>query len=169
MPKILRRDIQRISQEVLAMMFTARSTRPCFLVFVRPALVALDIGLTLSDDTPAARIITVQTTQEATSALLSVTSLTAAFLSVNPTTSENSTLLGAIRARGGRLILIDHAAAATDLSPDWSVLERPFSSADILACVPKPASTEVLGLRRHVAVKPALEPDYMSLPWANSA
>lgn len=151
------------------MMFTVRSTRPCYLVLVRPALVALDIGLTLSDEAPTARIITVQTTQEATSALMSVTSLTAAFLSVSPATSENSTLLGAIRARGGRIILIDHAAEAADLSPEWSVLDRPFTSADILACLPKSASTEALGLRRHIAVKPAIEPDYMSLPCANSA
>ena len=39
------------------MMFTVRSTRPCYLVLVRPALVALDIGLTLSDEAPTARII----------------------------------------------------------------------------------------------------------------
>lgn len=169
MQKILGGDIQRISQKVPEMMFKARSTPPCFLVLVCPALVALDIGLTLSDDAPAARIITVQTTQEATSALVSVTSLTAAFLSVSPATSENSTLLGAIRARGGRIILIDHAAEAAELSPEWSVLERPFTSADILACVPKLASTEACGLRRLIVGKPANEPGYMSVPRANSA
>jgi hypothetical protein len=81
--------------------------------------VVVDLGLTQSDNAPAARIITAQTTQEATSALMFVTSLTAAFLSLNLTTSENSRLLGAIRARGGRIILIDHAAEAANLCPEW--------------------------------------------------
>lgn len=154
------------------MIFTVRSTRPCYLVLVRPALVALDIGLTLSDEAPTARIITVQTTQEASAALMSVTSLAAAFLSVSPTTSAYGELLGSIRARGGRIILIDHAAEAAEaagLSPDWSVLERPFTSDDVLACLPKPDSKKAFGLHRCKLVKPAIEPEYMSLPWANSA
>lgn len=117
---------QNFCQEVLAMIFTLRTIRPCYLVLVNPALVAFDIQLTLSDDAPSARIIAVQTTQEASSALLSVTSLTAAFLSVSPTTSANSALMGSIRALSGRIILIDDVAKAADLWPVWSVLERPF-------------------------------------------
>ena len=154
------------------MIFAVRSTRPCYLVLVRPALVAFDIRLTLSDDAPAARIITVQTTQEAISALMSLSSLTAAFLSVSPTTSANNALLGSIRARGGRIILIDNAAEAAEaagLCPEWSVLERPFTSADILACLPKPDSKEPVCLHRRKLVKPATEPESLFSPWANSA
>ena len=154
------------------MIFTVRSTRPCYLVLVRPALVALDIGLTLSDETPTARIITVQTAQEASAALASVTSLTAAFLSVSPTTSANRELLGSIRARGGQIILIDHAAEAAEaagLSPEWSVLERPFTSDDVLACLPKPGSKEPVCQHRRKLVKPATEPECLCSPWANSA
>ena len=63
-----------------------------------------------------------------------------------------------------KLLRAADAAKAEGLWPEWSILERPFASADILACLPNPDSKETVGLYRRRLGKTAMESEDRFLP-----
>ena len=109
--------------------------RKCYLILVQPPLVSMDIALTLADYSPGAKIITARTAREAQQAVSCQHSLVAAFLGMGPMAYANGDLAPVIRALGAEVILIGEDAEDAGPGPEWSVLERPFTSDGVIAAL----------------------------------
>ena len=98
-------------------------------------LVAVDIGQAIADFVPRANIIIVQRASEAGEALKSVESIHVAFLGLAPDSEKGRHLADAVRARGGRLVLIGEEAEDQVPGRDWTLLERPFDTDAVLMAI----------------------------------
>ena len=110
-------------------------SRQSYLILVQPPLVSMDIALTLADHSPGAKIITARTAREAQQALSSQHSLVAAFLGMGPDAFAKGDLAPVIRALSAEVILIGEDAEDAGPGPEWSVLERPFTSDGVIAAL----------------------------------
>lgn len=112
-----------------------------YLVLVDPDLVADDIRLTITEADPAARVVVAHSAIEAAAALETVTCVNVAFIGLPPESPTAVTLAAAVRKRGGRLVFIGDEAEDLGSGPDWSVLERPFTTDCVLAALAGPRQT----------------------------
>ena len=104
-----------------------------YLILLHPELVARDVALTISDQVPTANVIMARSPESAAQALDAVTTVAVAFLAMEPDAYVKSQLAEAIRARGGRAVLISDAAEAVGQGPDWIALARPFTTECVVA------------------------------------
>ena len=102
---------------------------------LRHVVVAQDIALTVAEVASEARVLTAATTEEALRRLSDVERLAVAFVAEAPRDWPESPLAAAVAARGGRVVLIGEAAEAEGQRLGYDVLMRPFSTADVLACL----------------------------------
>jgi hypothetical protein len=106
--------------------------RATYLIVLRHVLVAQDIAMTISDTDPEARIVTAASEAEALPRLAGVDRLTVAFVGQAPRAYGESALARAVRARGGRVVLLGEEAEAEGAAMGYAVLVRPFATASIL-------------------------------------
>jgi len=99
-----------------------------YLVVMQHVFIAKDLGMTIADHDPAAKLIIAATHAEAAAALHDVTHLELAFIADAPTQFVTSDLANAIRLRGGRIVLLGAAATPPDGAGLWAVLEMPFTT-----------------------------------------
>ncbi len=113
-------------------------TRLTYLIVVQPELVARDIAMTVADYVPGATIILAPTAAAGVRELAAVDAVDVAFLGMDPDTFAHSDLGRAIRAKGGRAILLSDAADALGKGPHWTALIRPFTTECVIDALDGP-------------------------------
>jgi len=103
-----------------------------YIILVSETLVAQDIAQTIADFDPAAHVILVTNPAEIETALADVGSLSVAFIAGNPHSFVGSPVEQAIRARGGRTVLLGVEAETTGPTADFDVLAQPFDTDAVL-------------------------------------
>ncbi|SDE62240.1 hypothetical protein SAMN04488105_105319 [Salipiger thiooxidans] len=110
-----------------------------FLVFVHDPVVAEDIASTLEESHPGARIVLPANEAAALAALDEHPQITLAVMSMSPEAAQASALGSALAARQARVVLMGFEAEERGESAGFTVLHRPFRTADLLAMLANPA------------------------------
>lgn len=106
--------------------------RATYLIVLRHVLVAQDIAMTVAEFDPAARVITAATGPEALPQIEDVDRIAVAFVGKGPGAFRASPLARAVAERGGRVVLMGEEAEAEGEAQGFRVLERPFSTGNIM-------------------------------------
>ena len=103
-----------------------------YLIVMQQVLIAQDLALTIADHDPRANVIVASTPAEAEAALAPVAHVVIAFVADAPSLFQESTLARTITARGGRVVLLGDEAEDIGPTPQWGVLDQPFSTDAVL-------------------------------------
>jgi len=106
---------------------------PAYVIVMREALISQDLSLTIADHDPGARVVFAANLRDAETVVAGLTHIVMAFIIEGPKQFLQSDLSRAIRARGGRVVLLGDDAEEVGPTPDWDVLYRPFSTDEVLA------------------------------------
>lgn len=99
-----------------------------YLVVLSQPLVAQDLALTIAEHDRSANLIVASTQAEAEAALIMVARLEMAFVADAPSYFMTTPLAYAIRARGGRIVLLGQEAEMAGPTQEWNVLDQPFTT-----------------------------------------
>lgn len=104
-----------------------------YLVVLNQPLVAQDMVLTLADHDPQAEIALFETPEAALERVGSMGAVEVAFIAADPEDAAATALLAALADRAARIVLMGDRAEEKAASLPWTVLHRPFTSADVIS------------------------------------
>lgn len=104
-----------------------------YLIVLKEPIVAQDMALTLADHDPQADIMTCDTTGMALERIAPLAAVEAAFVAADPDDAEAAALFEALTDRAARIVLMGDRAEEKAATLPWTVLQRPFTSADVIS------------------------------------